>query len=418
MPNFKQKNVKQIIVNEKNNTTLNGKHNDFVNKFKKDENEIIPEYENEISFLENSLNDIKNEIINLNNCEKKQQNKNEKLILKNKQIEIEERIKKIKNKIKKINNSKKEYYLNNSKHIFDYFEQKKNLEEGHTKTRLLNDFFKIKKNNKDESDKCSDALKEYLKNVDNTFLDINEFVIPQDICNDCRKGELIAVEHDGVMICNNCSKSFRFLVENEKPSYKEPPKEVCFYAYKRINHFREVLAQFQAKETTYIPDEVLEAIKQQAKKERLPLTEEWFDNNKAKEMLKKLGLNKYYEHIPYIKDKLGIRPPVMSPELEEVLCNLFMLTQAPFSKYCPDVRVNFINYYYTGYKLCELVDQKQFLPYFPMLKDDDKLKEQDELWKKICEDLGWTFIPTVRPCIINHKSLWDLNSDWDKLNKN
>ena len=33
---------------------------------------------------------------------------------------------------------------------------------------------------------------------------------------------------------------------------KEPPKEVCFYAYKRINHFREILAQFQAKETTQI----------------------------------------------------------------------------------------------------------------------------------------------------------------------
>ena len=33
----------------------------------------------------------------------------------------------------------------------------------------------------------------------------------------------------------------------KKPSYKEPPKEVCFYAYKRINHFREILAQFSSK---------------------------------------------------------------------------------------------------------------------------------------------------------------------------
>ena len=41
----------------------------------------------------------------------------------------------------------------------------------------------------------------------------------------------------------------KYLIENEKPSYKEPPKEVCFYAYKRINHLREILAQFQAKES-------------------------------------------------------------------------------------------------------------------------------------------------------------------------
>ena len=33
-------------------------------------------------------------------------------------------------------------------------------------------------------------------------------------------------------------KNFQYLIENEKPSYKEPPKEVCFYAYKKINHFK------------------------------------------------------------------------------------------------------------------------------------------------------------------------------------
>ena len=32
-----------------------------------------------------------------------------------------------------------------------------------------------------------------------------------------------------------------YLIENDKPSYKEPPKEVCFYAYKKINHFKDFL---------------------------------------------------------------------------------------------------------------------------------------------------------------------------------
>ena len=30
-----------------------------------------------------------------------------------------------------------------------------------------------------------------------------------------------------------------------------------------------------------------------------------------------------------------------------------------------------------------------------MLKDREKRIEQDQIWKKICEELGWTFIPTV-----------------------
>ena len=75
------------------------------------------------------------------------------------------------------------------------------------------------------------------------------------------------------------------------------------------------MAQFQAKETTTIPQEVLENIKNQIKKERIELKH--ITNKKAKDILKKLGYNKYYEHIPFIKDKLGIKPPVMSPELEE-----------------------------------------------------------------------------------------------------
>ena len=126
-----------------------------------------------------------------------------------------------------------------------------------------------------------------------------------------------------------------------------------------------------------LPEEILENIKLQIKKERITIDQ--LTNNKAKEILKKLGYNKYYEHIPFIKDKLGIKPPVMKPELEEKLCNLFLEIQGPYAKFCPDNRVNFLNYYYTVYKLCELLNQTEFLSYFPMLKDREKRIEQDDI---------------------------------------
>ena len=85
----------------------------------------------------------------------------------------------------------------------------------------------------------------------------------------------------------------------------------------------------------------------------------------------------------------------MSPELEETLCNLFIELQAPYSKYCPDDRVNFLNYYYTAYKLCELLGETQYLKDFPILKDREKRMEQDQIWKQICSDLDWEFIPTL-----------------------
>ena len=65
-------------------------------------------------------------------------------------------------------------------------------------------------------------------------------------------------------------------------------------------------------------------------------------------------------------------------------------------RYCPEVSSKFFKLLlYNIYKLCELLDQQEFLPIFPMLKDREKRIEQDEIWKKICEELNWEFIPTV-----------------------
>jgi len=376
MPTFKPKNIKKIILSKKNITTLDGKHKEIIDGFTSDKEEQLPLLENE-----------KREI-----CVK----------LKNVSLSVDERLdlcdrlKEIKKKITSIRKKEKEYLLNNSSYVFDYFENKKKIADCSNKTTLLDKFFKINTEDHELADELGKERKNiqtYMTNVDESFLDINNFVIPTDVCNFCNKGEMIAVDYEGIMICNFCSSSVKYLVENEKPSYKEPPKEVCFYAYKRINHFREILAQFQAKETTQIPDEVIENIIQQIKKERIDLSH--MTNKRTKEILKKLGYNKYYEHIPFIKDKLGIKPPIMSSELENMLCNLFMDIQGPYAKFCPDDRVNFLNYYYTVYKLCELLNQHHFLPYFPMLKDREKRIEQDEIWKKICDDLGWEYIPTI-----------------------
>jgi hypothetical protein len=383
MPSFKPKSSKKIKFNKKSAVTLDTKHKEFLNEFSKDENSVL-DYKYQIQLLKKKLEDEGDHL----SIEEK--------------LDIKDNITSLKEIIKETKSKKKDYFLDNSKFIFEYFENKKNISTGSNinavtnKTKLVNNFFKIKED--DESNKImqkdnSNIVLKYLTNVSDDFLDVNNFVYPTDICQVCHKGELIPLEEDGIMVCNMCSRSIPYLIENEKPSYKEPPKEVCFYAYKRINHFKEILAQFQGKETTQIPEEVIENIKLQIKKERIEIAQ--ITNAKTKEILKKLGYNKYYEHIPFIKDKLGIKPPIMSPELEETLCNLFIELQAPYSKYCPDDRVNFLNYYYTAYKLCELLGEDTYLEHFPMLKDPEKRMEQDIIWKKICQELDWEFIPTI-----------------------
>ena len=384
MPSFKPKSNKKIKFNKKTSITLDTKHKEFLNEFTKDENDTIPDFKIERQELRQKLIDNSDGFT----VEQK--------------LDIEDKINELTEKIRETKSKKKEYFLDNSKFIFEYFENKKSISDGNVvqastnKSKLVNSFFKIKQDNTEElkqQRENNNIVIKYLSNIDDSFLDVNSFICQTDICQICHKGELIPLEDEGIMVCNSCSRSIPYLIENEKPSYKEPPKEVCFYAYKRINHFKEILAQFQGKETTQIPPDVIENIKLQIKKERIELAQ--ITNIKTKEILKKLGYNKYYEHIPFIKDKLGIKPPIMSPELEETLCNLFIELQSPYSKYCPDDRVNFLNYYYTAYKLCELLGEEKYLPLFPLLKDREKRIEQDDIWKKICEELDWEFIPTI-----------------------
>ena len=69
--------------------------------------------------------------------------------------------------------------------------------------------------------------------------------------------------------------------------------------YKRVNHFKEWIKQFQAKESTNIPDEVYDRILCEIKKERITNMSK-LDHIKLRQILKRLNLNKYYEHIHHI----------------------------------------------------------------------------------------------------------------------
>lgn len=369
---FKPKATKDFKISDKYSVTLDNKHKEKMEEFSNIKKIQIPELIKKKKYFKKQLAKDGNTLENT--------------------IFYENNIININKKLKKLKLLENDYLLGNSKYIFNYFEKKKDISFGNSKKKVLNDFFYKKKDSNIEKNKDINEIQKYLINIDDSFIDINDYKIKYDSCDKC-DGELVSIDYEGIRVCKLCYKQFPFLIENEKPSYKEPPKEVCFYAYKRINHFREILAQFQAKETTQIPNEVIKNIRLQIKKERIQLNQ--ITNSKAKDILKKLGYNKYYEHIPFIKDKLGIRPPIMSPELEDKLCNLFMEIQRPYAKHCPDGRVNFLNYYYVLYKMCELLDETEFLSFFPMLKDPVKRIEQDEIWKKICKELNWEFKITI-----------------------
>jgi hypothetical protein len=366
--------------------TIDEKHTEMLQLFHEIETVTIPELLKEKDHLKSLIPKLKENEIDA-------------------YMEIRDKVLGIQKKIKDMKQQRKRYLLDNSKYIFDYFEEKKKINTGdnNQNSMVLNSFFKIKAvtaaasdPNGDKYNQSKRSYQNYWRNVNGDIINIQDFVVSSDVCEACRKGELIPQDEEGILICNNqkCGKFIVHIIDGSKPTNKEPPNEVSYTAYIRLNHFKEILSQFQAKETTQIPEDVIEAIRNRIKKERIK-DMKLINYDKMREILRKLGLNKYFEHIQYINSLFGIKPPIMNEELHETLCVLFIEIQKPWAVHCPANRTNFFNYTYTLYQLCVLLDQVQYLPYIPMMKDREKQLEQDMIWKKVCNDLDWEFFPTV-----------------------
>ena len=265
--------------------TIDEKHSEMLEKFQENETTIIPNLLEEIATLKNKIKTLNNDNIETF-------------------LDIRDKIYSLKSQIKTLKLEKKNYLLDNSKYIFDYFEQKKQISTTsnniNQNTNVLNSFFKIKSKTPESTNITSDkyaqskkAYQNYWRNVNNEISNIQDFVIPSDVCENCKNGELIPQDEEGILICNNhnCGKFITYIIDSSKPTNKEPPNEVSYTAYIRLNHFKEILSQFQAKETTQIPEEVIDAIRARIKKERIK-DMSLINYDKMRDILRKLGFNK------------------------------------------------------------------------------------------------------------------------------
>jgi ribosomal protein S27E len=215
-------------------------------------------------------------------------------------------------------------------------------------------------------------------------------------CPGCEKWHTMIYEHEtSDMVCTECG-CIQYIQCNERGFKEEQEMDRnVVYSYKRENHFNEWVAQFQAKESTTVPDEVIVQLRHEFKKQRIKNAAE-ITHTKVRALLKKLDMNKYYEHAPYITTILnGVKPPTMPQPLEDKLRLMFGQIQKPFEKHCPADRKNFLSYSFTLYKFCELLGEDEYLPCFPLLKSKEKLHRQDDIWKLITRELNWEFIPTA-----------------------
>jgi len=291
------------------------------------------------------------------------------------------------------------YYLKNADIMLKYYGTQEKSSVGASNSTNQNTFLKFLQTKEASSDPVvskKELFEQYAARMKLNTASHSESVpaTSSEHCESCNvsREELTS---EGILVCPLCGSEEYMLVVSDVPSFRDPPKERNNYAYKKINHLNEILNQFQAKESTIIPDDVMHEIVCEIKKRRIQNVAEMVEKD-MREILKKLNRSKFYEHATHILSRLnGNPPPMITPEIEEKIRAMFQEIQAPFLLYCPDERTNFLSYSYILFKFFELLELDDYKVYFPLLKSRDRLIAHDEIWKKICDYLKWEFIQSV-----------------------
>jgi hypothetical protein len=343
-------------------------------------------------------------INNINNNRDKLEIINGKVLKLNEEIiNLEEKI-----SLLKTDNEELDYIMKTCNILNKYIEledrENKLLEE---KEDEKNDFELNELNELNEINEISkqkqDLIDAYMKIVDPTFVTMRNMMdYKQSLCKYC-PNTLLVIENGGGC-CHECGwYNPAILHESETLSWQQT-QEMDYrpvFTYQRESHLDEWLRRFQAKEHREIPKEIITQVILESQKERIKdlntLTE-----LQVKKYLKKLNQKDYYDNVISIINKINNRPAFkLTSEIESKIKEMFHKIQAPFEKHKPDTRKSMLSYSYLLNKFFLILDLPEFSRYFFLLKSPEKLRQQDEIFKKIVDELAvkdpsikWTFYPS------------------------
>ena len=220
---------------KKNNEslTLDAQYNKKINEFEKRQNKIIK--------LQRDLKANEKRLIYFKKKTKKKMDDKD----------FEEYFKlmdDIKNKEEEINNlnsfkKESEYFLNTGNILSEYYSEKQNIENNTNKKHntnsssdpnVINFFF-----NKTHSINHTVLLNNYLQTINENYTKKKIKKINTSVCKVCNV-EMLVYNIEGILECTQCSRIEYNVMDYSKPSYKDPPPEISYFAYKRINHFNEL----------------------------------------------------------------------------------------------------------------------------------------------------------------------------------
>jgi len=200
------------------------------------------------------------------------------------------------------------------------------------------------------------------------------------------------------LCCCCCSKKKITPITIPHDSHKQTHKQnatipIQFqYKYTRIQHLEYYIDNYTSKFDHNIPNEIIERVRQNINGK---LTTPIF----VRQILKRERLRKYYEYSYNISQIINYGgrdyPPLIQEYQRIEFRKMFKQIQDPYNKSIENTHRNFLPYKYVLRKFCELKRWNQIKNVIPSIKSFEKLLALDKIWKYICKELEWEFIPSI-----------------------
>ena len=185
-------------------------------------------------------------------------------------------------------NPVEDYYMKNADLLLDYYKRQEPTGVQQTTPRDASTFLKFFANAVpgDSGPTRKQMFEEYVQRMKlSAGPEMTQQMTEHCLsCNVARE----EIPSEGILVCPRCGSEEYALVVSDFPSFRDPPKERNNYAYKKINHLNEILNQFQAKESTIIPEEVMNEVILELKKRRIENVADLSEED-IRQILKKLG---------------------------------------------------------------------------------------------------------------------------------
>ena len=245
---------------------------------------------------------------------------------------------------------------------------------------------------------CSDMeLLEYInEHFDEIECELNGEVYEEPkkrdryFCMGCKLRKIVDYERS-ILVCTKCGVFEYYPVHVSSYNHPmKPSRRKC--VYKRYDNFKTILDQFFYGGNKVVPDDVMEAIRDEIHDETnilynytIPLTIPILEC-----ILKRNKMMKYKTSIYFIYFKLKSQPlPYITITEKDMMLNMFNVVSTIYDKYKPKGRKSFLNYSFVLKQILIALGKNDYAKYIPPLKTNSKQKELERIWELITKDPEW-----------------------------